>query len=109
AAEANRLQLADMLGLEEADVADGAAWIDTGSDQLIVQLTSVAAVAGCEPDPELLSRWGRGGPDRCLVYVWAQGEGDEVQARFFFNKGSAIAEDPATGSACANLGGWFVL
>ena len=27
-------------------------------------------------------------------------------ARFFFPKGSAVLEDPATGSATANLGGW---
>ena len=29
-------------------------------------------------------------------------------ARFFFSKYGAIAEDPGTGSACANLGGWLV-
>ena len=28
-------------------------------------------------------------------------------ARFFFPANGAILEDPATGSACANLGGWF--
>jgi predicted PhzF superfamily epimerase YddE/YHI9 len=26
----------------------------------------------------------------------------------FFNKGSSVVEDPATGSACANLGGYLV-
>jgi trans-2,3-dihydro-3-hydroxyanthranilate isomerase len=30
-----------------------------------------------------------------------------VEARFFFLSGTAVLEDPATGSACANLGGWF--
>jgi PhzF family phenazine biosynthesis protein len=30
-----------------------------------------------------------------------------VESRFFFPSGPAILEDPATGSACANLGGWF--
>jgi predicted PhzF superfamily epimerase YddE/YHI9 len=30
-----------------------------------------------------------------------------VHARFFFPSGGAILEDPATGSACANLGAWF--
>jgi trans-2,3-dihydro-3-hydroxyanthranilate isomerase len=37
-------------------------------------------------------------------------EGDaaaHVVCRFFFPKGASILEDPATGSACANLGGWF--
>jgi trans-2,3-dihydro-3-hydroxyanthranilate isomerase len=29
-------------------------------------------------------------------------------ARFFFPQGPAVLEDPATGSATANLGGWFL-
>jgi predicted PhzF superfamily epimerase YddE/YHI9 len=29
-------------------------------------------------------------------------------ARFFFPQGGAVIEDPATGSATANLGGWFL-
>jgi PhzF family phenazine biosynthesis protein len=29
-------------------------------------------------------------------------------ARFFFLSHGAVVEDPATGSACANLGGWLV-
>jgi predicted PhzF superfamily epimerase YddE/YHI9 len=28
--------------------------------------------------------------------------------RFFFDKRGSIVEDPGTGSACANLGGWFI-
>ncbi|HEY5308021.1 MAG TPA: PhzF family phenazine biosynthesis protein, partial [Casimicrobiaceae bacterium] len=27
---------------------------------------------------------------------------------FFFPKHSAVVEDPGTGSACANLGGWLL-
>ena len=40
--------------------------------------------------------------------MFADTGGGSVRARFFFPKGTAIAEDPATGSACANLGGWFL-
>ena len=29
-------------------------------------------------------------------------------ARFFFPKHGAVIEDPGTGSACANLGGWLL-
>jgi predicted PhzF superfamily epimerase YddE/YHI9 len=45
-----------------------------------------------------------------MAYVFAEGGGgaSEVFARFFFPKGDAITEDPATGSACANLGGWYL-
>ena len=28
--------------------------------------------------------------------------------RFFFSKQSSVVEDPGTGSACANLGGWLL-
>ena len=35
-------------------------------------------------------------------------DGDSVLARFFFPKHGAVIEDPGTGSACANLGGWLL-
>jgi PhzF family phenazine biosynthesis protein len=31
-----------------------------------------------------------------------------VLARFFFVKHGSVVEDPGTGSACANLGGWLL-
>ena len=35
--------------------------------------------------------------------------GDEtLLSRFFFTRGGSVVEDPATGSATANLGGWFL-
>jgi PhzF family phenazine biosynthesis protein len=42
-----------------------------------------------------------------MAYVFAR-EGDSVLARFFFPKYGAVLEDPGTGSACANLGGWLL-
>jgi predicted PhzF superfamily epimerase YddE/YHI9 len=49
-----------------------------------------------------------GAASRAMAYVWAETAADEVLARFFFSKQGAMAEDPGTGSACANLGGWLV-
>ena len=43
-----------------------------------------------------------------LAYVWAHEKGGCVVARFFFLKHGSLVEDPGTGSACANLGGWHV-
>ncbi|MEO7727732.1 MAG: PhzF family phenazine biosynthesis protein, partial [Burkholderiales bacterium] len=43
-----------------------------------------------------------------LAYAWARIDDTTVRARFFFTKYSSVIEDPGTGSACANLGGWFV-
>lgn len=106
--EASRAQLAQMLGLRESEVGESPAWIDTGSEQMVVPLGSAAAVARAQPDGTLLERHARLSESRYLVYIWAEAGPGEVRARFFFRKGSAVIEDPATGSACANLGGWFV-
>jgi predicted PhzF superfamily epimerase YddE/YHI9 len=35
------------------------------------------------------------------------GEGS-LLSRYFFSKSGAMVEDPATGSAAANLGGWYL-
>ena len=116
---ATRAELAAMLGLGEADVApDPAApplWIDTGSDQLIIPLASVDAVLRAAPRGDLMLAHASNGK-RAMAYVFARGtrpgqgsgKATPVAARFFFPKHGAIVEDPGTGSACANLGGWLL-
>jgi trans-2,3-dihydro-3-hydroxyanthranilate isomerase len=113
-AEATPSELASMLRVEEEAVRERPMWIDTGSEQLIVRLTDPAAVQRCRPDPLLLARYGSNGKRVGLVYVWAhddappEPEGELIVSRFFFLKQGAVAEDPGTGSAAANLGGWLV-
>jgi PhzF family phenazine biosynthesis protein len=117
--EATRAELAAMLGLDEPDVApDPAApplWIDTGSEQLVIPLASAEAVRRAAPRPDHLLRHGHTG-QRAMAYVFAPvtsepaaaiGE-QAIVARFFFPKHGAAIEDPGTGSACANLGGWLI-
>ena len=43
-----------------------------------------------------------------MAYVWTEVAPNGALARFFFLKQGSPVEDPGTGSACANLGGWFV-
>ena len=52
---------------------------------------------------------------RAMAYVFAPDPhpsatpgARSVVARFFFPKHGAVIEDPGTGSACANLGGWLI-
>jgi len=115
---ASRADLAAMLVLAEPDVApDPAApalWVDTGSEQLIVPLASADAVRRAAPRADLLLAHGHTG-QRAMAYVFApdpqQTLPDGVRpivARFFFPKHGAVVEDPGTGSACANLGGWLI-
>jgi trans-2,3-dihydro-3-hydroxyanthranilate isomerase len=133
---ASREELATMLGLDAADLADATPlWVDTGTEQLIVPLRSFEAVTRVTPRADLLRAhggnerrraaprrelrplWGqrsggsrkRGGSNdaRAMAYVFAR-DGDRVLARFFFLQHDAVIEDPGTGSACANLGGWLL-
>jgi len=105
---ATRLQLASMLGLSVADLDASAEplWVDTGSEQLLVPLASFAAVRRAQPAAAQLQADGNNG-QRAMAYVFAR-EGDHVLARFFFPKHGTVIEDPGTGSACANLGGWLL-
>lgn len=105
---ASNEQLAQMLGLQPDDVATPSLWVNVGSEQLIVPLKTAAAVQRCTPTLDLLKQYACINEQRCLVYVWAHRDNNAIESRFFFVKGSAIIEDPATGSACANLGGWFI-
>jgi trans-2,3-dihydro-3-hydroxyanthranilate isomerase len=104
---ATRGELAAMLSLDVADLADAPPlWIDTGSEQLVIPLASFAAVRRAAPNAQGLQVHGSNGT-RAMAYVFAR-DGDHVLARFFFPKHGAVIEDPGTGSACANLGGWLL-
>jgi PhzF family phenazine biosynthesis protein len=108
APDVTRGQFAQMLGIAESDVLDGALWVDTGSEQLVMPLASSDAVERCRPKAELLARYSVGAKRANLAYVWARVDATTVRARFFFTKYGSVIEDPGTGSACANLGGWFI-
>ena len=105
---ASRGKLAAMLGLGVDDLHATAEplWVDTGSEQLIVPLASFDAVRRAQPSPAQMLVHASNG-QRAMAYVFARG-GDHVVSRFFFPKHGAMIEDPGTGSACANLGGWLL-
>jgi trans-2,3-dihydro-3-hydroxyanthranilate isomerase len=105
--EAGRPELAAMLGLDPADLGDDPLWVDTGVEQLILPLASVDAVRRAAADPRLLRRYAESDRGEALTYVWAATGDETIEARLFFTQGTAAVEDPATGSACANLAGWF--
>ena len=118
AVDVARADLAAMLGLDERDLAPDAVapalWVDTGAEQLMLPLASAEAVRRASPDAALIHRHGSNGT-RAMCYVFAfapdaaaGGEARAATARFFFPKHGAVLEDPGTGSACANLGGWLL-
>ena len=107
ASSASRSELAAMLGLSTDDLAAAdPLWVDTGSEQFIVPLASFDAVRRARPSPAQMLLHASNG-QRAMAYVFAR-DGDHVVSRFFFPKHGAMIEDPGTGSACANLGGWLL-
>jgi PhzF family phenazine biosynthesis protein len=102
--------LARALGLDESDIGDRPLWVKAGTEQLVVPLNSPDAVRRTAPRWDAMaaipSRDGFG-----MAYVFADTEAGRTGAgrtvaRFFFPQGTAMLEDPATGSATANFGGW---
>ncbi|MGB6310266.1 MAG: PhzF family phenazine biosynthesis protein [Steroidobacteraceae bacterium] len=100
-----RGMLAQALGLDEGDIAERPLWIKAGKEQLIVPLASADAVRRAAPQPEALRRI-RSEDGISMAYVFSLEGTRAALARFFFPQGAAILEDPATGSATANFGGW---
>ncbi len=82
----SRTDTAEMLGIAEADLAQDARYIDNGSEQLVISVTSVEALARVKPSAALLSKFVRNKLERYLAYVVARGAADRFQVRFFFPK-----------------------
>ncbi|OQS39668.1 PhzF family phenazine biosynthesis protein [Chromobacterium haemolyticum] len=108
AAGLSRAQAAAMLGLDEEDVALEPVWVDTGSEQLLIRAASAGAVLRARPVHALLLRDATLRPGRSVAYLWHE-DGGVATVRLFFEQQGAVLEDPGTGSACANLGGWCAL
>jgi PhzF family phenazine biosynthesis protein len=94
------------LGLTRADLRADPLWVNAGMEQLMVPLASTDAVRRAQPSASLADFSAANGTK---VYLFSPLQAQEMLARFFFNKNAgSMGEDPATGSACANLGGYVV-
>ncbi len=106
--EASRADLARMLGLPDGAICDEPLWVSTGIEQLVIPIATTALVHAARPVVELLARWAFSEVrDLAMAYIWAA-DAPEWTVRLFFTSNGALLEDPATGSACANLGGWHI-
>jgi len=105
--DASNADLAAALGLGERDIGERPLLVRAGTEQLVVPVTSPEAVLRAAPRSDALARLlGEGG--QAMAYLFASTGTDRLLSRFFFPQGPAILEDPATGSATANLGGWWL-
>jgi PhzF family phenazine biosynthesis protein len=101
--------VAAALGLSETDLVGPVQQVSVGTSQVIARAESVDAVRRARVEPARFATFAgvgaRGG--ETLVYVWAPAGEGRIEARALISDGSGVAEDPATGSACSNLGAWF--
>ena len=104
--QASHSQLAKAAGLSEAQIAETAYWLNSGSPQLLLQLhersalDKVAIHIGtlqeiCEQEA------------RTVIYLWCE-ENETIFSRLFYVANNALFEDSGTGSAAANLGAYFL-
>jgi trans-2,3-dihydro-3-hydroxyanthranilate isomerase len=105
--DVTRGELAAALSIGEGDIGERPLWVKAGKEQLIVPLQSADAVRRAKPVAAKLAKI-KSEDDLGMAYVFAfTGEGSAL-ARFFFPQNDAFLEDPATGSATANFGGWCI-
>ena len=105
---ASRDELARMVGLPDGAVCDEPLWVSTGIEQLVIPIATPDLVRAARPVVDLLARWGYSDArNEAMAYLWAKDD-PTWTVRFFFTANGAVLEDPATGSACANLGGWHI-
>jgi PhzF family phenazine biosynthesis protein len=100
-------ELAKLLGLEPGDIGFQPLWVKAGREQLVIPLTSEAAVRRARPGAGIFERL-KSADGAGQAYVFASVGAGKILSRFFFPDNGAVLEDPATGSACANLGAWYL-
>jgi len=106
--QATSAELAAMLRLPESAIAGPVMWVNCGTEQPMIPLANVDYLQRCLPDPALMSRYSVNSDGHAKTYVFVRTP-NGFEARYFWMTGEgSVSEDPGTGSACANLGGWWL-
>ncbi|MFK5041657.1 PhzF family phenazine biosynthesis protein [Glaesserella parasuis] len=105
--QATHSQLAKASGLGEAVIANTAYWLNSGSPQLLLQVFERTAIEHAKIDIAALEEICQADCGRTVLYLWYE-ESDNIYSRFFYADNGVILEDSGTGSACANLGAYFL-
>jgi trans-2,3-dihydro-3-hydroxyanthranilate isomerase len=106
--QATPAELAAMLSLPEAAIGGPAMWVNCGTEQPMIPLTGVEYVRACRPDPALMARFSVSIAGQAKTYVFARTPQGFESRYFWMTNQTSVSEDPGTGSACANLGGWWL-
>lgn len=104
---ATHSELAQAVGLAEAQIHPTAYWLNSGSPQLLLQLTQREALSQVQIDGKRLEALCQREQGRSAIYLWYD-DGETVYSRFLYTDNGVVREDAGTGSACANLGAYYL-
>lgn len=108
---ADKASLAALSGINTDDFVGHAYFINSGTQQILVELTNRQALANVQIDMAKLRELNIDNPFKTTeepsIYYWFD-HGDIIHSRMFFEQNRVIVEDSGTGSACANLGAYFI-
>src|SRR5471030_591973 len=106
--EASVHEIAAMLNLPVEAISEEAMWVNCGTEQPMISLTSVEYVQAAKPNPALVAKHSTNCNGQAKTYIFARTAQGFESRYFWMTDASSISEDPGTGSACANLGGWWL-
>ncbi len=108
---ANEVSLAASSGINTDDFVGHAYFINSGTQQILVELTNRQALANVQIDMAKLRELNIDNPFKTTeepsIYYWFD-DGEIIHSRMFFEQNNSLVEDSGTGSACANLGAYFI-
>lgn len=106
--QASDAEIAAMLNLPVEAIAGPIMWVNCGTEQPMIPLASIEYLNACRPDPALMATHSVNTSGQAKAYIFVR-TADGFESRYFWmTNDTSISEDPGTGSACANLGGWWL-
>lgn len=104
---ADKASLAALSGINTDDFVGHAYFINSGTQQILVELTNRQALANVQIDMAKLRELNIDNPFKTTeepsIYYWFD-DGEIIHSRMFSEQNNSFVEDSGTGSACANLG-----
>ncbi len=100
-------ELAKITGLMADDIANQAYWMNTGTSQLLLNVLSKQKLYDAKINKKQLQTICQKDNELAMLYLWYQ-DHDDVFVRFFSIENNQVVQDSGTGSACANLGAYFI-
>lgn len=100
-------ELSQLVNLSSNDIENKAFWVNSGSCQLLLNVKNQMALDNAKIDKTLFENLCQKEKEIEQLCLWCE-QDDKIFVRFFFINNGVVVQDSGTGSACANLGAYFI-